>query len=133
MKPVESRADRNIKLTLSTDPNLRAPSIEAEKAWLAKERKLFYPLGPRRPKFSDAGNFVYFIRAGKVVARALIAASATLPAELWTYTGRKHVFSGFSIQINEMELATRPVPHRGFQGFRYVQPDEEADFEEAFS
>lgn len=133
MKPVETRATRDIKLTLSTDPKLRAPSIEAERAWLAKERRLFYPLGPRRPRFTRADNLVYFIRNGKVVARAVIVRISDSPGERPTYTGEKHVFNGPEIEISDMELATKPVAHAGFQSFRYVQPDEEAEFEEAFN
>jgi len=62
---------RDIKITLSTDSKLRAPSAADEARRLLRDGKLAYPL-PNRPIQSGPGAYVYFVRDGKVVGRALI-------------------------------------------------------------
>ncbi len=60
---------RSIKLTLSTDPKMRSPSASDEARWLRSARSLKYQLH-RLPLHAAAGDWVYFIREGRVVARA---------------------------------------------------------------
>jgi hypothetical protein len=122
----------DIKLTLSTDPTKRAPSIEAEARWLEEEGPLWYPL-PNRPLKARAGCWVYFIRGGKLVARAR-ASSFDPPsnAPTVTYTGRPTNHDSWAVRIEEMELAKIRLDYSGFRGFRYVTDEDLVAFERAF-
>jgi hypothetical protein len=124
----------DIKLTLSTEARNRAPTIEAEATWLAREGKLYYPLSGR-PRRGVPGCWVYFIRAGELVARARAMDFRRMESsELGgSYTGVPQDSAGWHVAvIPPMELATRRVPHEGFQGFRYVSQSDAAQFEKAF-
>ena len=122
-----------IKYTLSKDTSKRAPSIEAEAEWLTREGSLWYELnvepGELRP-----GDLVYFIRAGEMVARARITDCTWKDASemVGSYTGVETKTSCNRFEIREMELAKRSIPHKGFQGFRYVTAKELPAFERAF-
>lgn len=122
-----------IKYTLSKDASKRAPSIEAEVEWLTREGSLWYELnvGPRELR---PGDLVYFIRAGKMVARARITdCTWKYASEMGgSYTGVETTTSCNRFEIKEMELAKRPIPHKGFQGFQYVSAKELPAFEGAF-
>jgi hypothetical protein len=122
-----------IKYTLSRDTSRRAPSIEAEAQWLREEGFLWYPLNVK-PQRARIGDWVYFIRDGSMVARARITARSPNDASEFftTYTGQKVETSCFQIQVKQMELARLPIPHKGFQGFRYVTAKELPAFERAF-
>lgn len=123
----------DIKITLSTDEKLRAPSIEAEKEWLEEEGELWYPVGPRCPRRAKEGCWVYFVRGGHLVARGRADEFTPPPTESkFSYTGEEDRTSGWEVRISAMELATRRIQHKGFRGFRYVTPEEKADFEAAF-
>lgn len=124
---------RDIKITLSLDAS-RAESIEAEAAWLQEQGQLWYPVGKGQPKFAKAGCWVYFIRKGLLVARAV--AKTFKPAggaQRYSYAGKKTTSTAWEVAIQKMELATRPLPHKGFQGFRYVGDAETPAFEAAFA
>lgn len=122
-----------IKYTLSTDRTKRAPSIEAEAEWLSREGALWYELNVE-PQQAEIGDLVYFIRAGEMVARAQITDCTWKNASemCGSYTGVKTKTSCNRFQIRKMELADRPIPHRGCQGFRYVTAKELPAFEAAF-
>jgi hypothetical protein len=123
----------DIKLTLSTDPAKRSPSIEEEAHWLEEVEELWYPLGPNRPLKAEPGCWVYFIRGSKLVARARASSFDPPPLQpLESYTGKPQNAGGWHVRIEEMELAKCPLVHRGFQGFRYVTTGEQASFERAF-
>jgi hypothetical protein len=123
----------DIKYTLSRDISMRTPSIEAEAVWLSEEGSLWYPLNVK-PRRARIGDWVYFIRDGSMVARARITARKPNDAsEIFTsYTGENVKTSCYQIQVKQMELARPPVPHKGFQGFRYVTDGELPIFERAF-
>jgi len=124
----------DIMLTLSTNPDLRAPSIEEEARWLKNRRALYYPLHikPARPV---EGSWVYFVRNGTVVGRAKAKRVVCWDKENGevTYTGVELGNPGWRVQIAPpMEIARRRLPHDGFQGFRYVTSQEQKRFEGAF-
>jgi hypothetical protein len=123
----------DIKYTLSTDTRRRAQSIEAEAEWLSREGSLWYELNVE-PQRATIGDLVYFIRAGEMVARARITDCAWKDASEMggSYSGVETTTSCNRFEIKDMELAKRPVPHRGFQGFRYVTSKELPAFERAF-
>lgn len=122
-----------IKYTLSNDRTKRAPSIEAEAEWLNREGSLWYELNVE-PQQADIGDWVYFIRDGLMVARSQITAcSWTDASEMGgSYTGVETKTSCNRFEIRKMELAKRPISHKGFQGFRYVTAKELSAFESAF-
>ena len=123
----------DIKMTLSRDPSLRAPNIEEEKRWLEKEGRLWYPLGRYCPKKAHPGCWVYFIRGGRLVARAK-AISFDPPSNTpkVSYKGVLAKQGSWEVCITSMELAKQVVLYKGFQGFRYVTDQEKRQFEEAF-
>jgi hypothetical protein len=114
-------------------PLVKLESIEEEKKWLDKEKKLWYPLGRYCPRDAKPGCWVYFIRRGKLVARA--KADAFDPPShdpKYTYTGKLATRGSWEVQISSMEFAKDPIAHPGFRGFRYVSHDEQLLFEGAF-
>lgn len=124
----------DIKLTLSTDQRKRSPSIEAEREWLMKEGRLWYPLGRHRPQRLAPGDWIYFIRAGQLVARARIESIDPPSGDpKWSYRDQDTNGGSWEAAITSMELAIRRLPHRGFQGFRYVTPAESDGFAAAFA
>ena len=125
----------DIKLTLSKDIKKRAPDIYSEARRLKKESALYYELHTR-PLRASKGNWVYFIRDGEVVARARASNF------LWmtkndlggSYTGELTDHDGWRVEIKPpMQIASRPVPHKSFQGFWYVRAEERAALESAFA
>jgi hypothetical protein len=100
---------------------------------------IFHNVGKNRPLHSDVGCWVYFIREKKVVARSR-AREFAKSEELFednvavTYTGvvQDAKPGTWRVVCDKMELASHPFPHDGFQGFRYVRPDEQKAFEGAF-
>ena len=123
-----------IKYTLSTDPSLRSPSIEEELNFLRASGFLYYEIQkPKEPK-KIIGDFVYFIRAGQMLARSTISGCRRMDASEMggTYTGVQTEKSCWRFEINDMELAEWPIRHKGFQGFHYVTATELPAFERAF-
>ena len=123
-----------IKYTLSTDPSLRSPSIEEELNFLRANGCLYYEIRqPKEPR-EIIGDFVYFIRAGQMLARSRITDCRRMDASEMggTYTGVQTEKSCWRFEIKKMELAKWPIQHKGFQGFRYVTPKELPAFERAF-
>jgi hypothetical protein len=123
----------DIKITMARGP-MRAPSIEKEAEWMADRGRLWYPL-PGRPKQAHHNCWVYFIRAGEMAARARAVQfkPASQLRQLVGYDGEpSRSKAPWSVACSTMELATQPIPHRGFQGFRYVTPEESGSFENAF-
>lgn len=123
----------DLKLTLSADPAKRSPSIEEEAHWLEEAGQLWYPLGPNRPLKAQPGCWIYFIRGGKLVARAGASSFDPPPrGPMFSYTGRPTNQGSWQVRIEYMELAKSRLDYPGFQGFRYVTADEQAAFERAF-
>src|SRR4051812_42195837 len=109
----------DIKLTLSTDPKKRSPSAEQEARWLAEEGLIYYEL-PSKPRQARPGCWVYFIRAGRLAARARAREFKWMDASEigGTYTGVDEGQSCWRVVVESpMEIAVRSVPHSGFQGF----------------
>lgn len=122
-----------IKYTLSTDPSLRSPSIEEERNFLRASGCLYYEI-QGKPTRKIVGDFVYFIRAGQMLARSRISGCRRMDASEMgrTYTGVQTEKSCWRFEIKDMELAEWPIQHKGFQGFRYVTAKELPAFERAF-
>jgi hypothetical protein len=122
----------DIKLTLSANPTMRSPSIAEEARWLEDEGPIYYQLHAK-PRRAAAGCWVYFIRQGSLVARAKAQDFCRMEEELFSYTGVPSSKASWSVQvIPPMELASHPIPHAGFQGFQYVRPEDQANFDNAF-
>jgi len=124
----------DIKLTLSKDPKKRAPDIESEARWLQKEGHLYYEL-QTQPLRASAGCWVYFVRNGKLMARARASDFRRMTKDELggSFTGELAHHDGWRVEIKPpMQIAIRPISHAGFQGFRYVRPDEVAAFKRAF-
>lgn len=112
----------DIMVTLSTGPE-RAPTIKKEKDWADKEGGLYYPLGDNRPLNAGIGDLIYFIREGRLVARAKIEEilkREQAPKEIYTYTGQIERYRTWWVKYKNFELAKKHIPSSGFQGFRYV-------------
>lgn len=122
-----------IKYTLSTDPSLRSPSIEEELNFLRASGCLYYEI-QGQPTRKIIGDFVYFIRAGQMLARSRITDCRRMDASEMggTYTSVQIEKPGWRIEIKDMELAEWPIQHKSFQGFRYVTAKELPAFERAF-
>jgi hypothetical protein len=122
-----------IKYTLSTDPSLRSGSIEEELNFLRASGCLYYGIHGQ-PTRKIIGDFVYFIRAGQMLARSKITDCRWMDVSDMggTYTGVQIEKSGWRFEINDMELAEWPIQHKGFKGFRYVTAKELPAFERAF-
>jgi hypothetical protein len=124
----------DIKLTLSKDTKKRSPDVKSEARWLKKMGLLYYELHTK-PLRASAGCWVYFIRDGKLMARAKARDFRKMTKDELggSFTGELADHDGWRVGIKPpMHIASRPVPHRGFQGFRYVRPDERAVFARAF-
>jgi hypothetical protein len=121
----------DIKLTLSRNAKIRAPDIAAEARWLKKEGELFYPLHAK-PAFASTPCWVYFIHDGRLVARACgFVANVSKP--LYNYSGEPVRATRWRMRcVPPMQLSSRPISHPGFQGFRYIRPQEHGIFEGAF-
>jgi hypothetical protein len=129
----------DIKLTLSSDPKRRSRTIQEEKKWMESEGPIYHNLGPGKPKNFSEGCWVYFIKNGHVAGRSraekIRRLEDLLPEpELYTYTGQKSPpkLKSYHVACNRMEVASHPVPHESFQKFRYVRPEEQQTFENAF-
>ncbi len=125
----------DIMVTLSADPQLRSPNIEKEAEWAKREGSLYYPLGANRPLRSSSGCWIYFIREGKMVARARIEGFfewEELPKPLFTYTGERESRRRWWVKYGGFALAKRSISHKGFQGFRYIARNERAKFARSF-
>lgn len=125
----------DIKLTLSKNTKKRSPDIESEAKWLKKEGVLYYELHAK-PRQASPGCWVYFIRDGKLLARA--KASDFLWMERddlgGSYTGELTAHDGWRVEVKPpLKIASHPIPHGSFQGFRYVKPEENDAFEQAFN
>jgi hypothetical protein len=121
----------DIKLTLSKDPRKRSPDITSEAQWLMKVGSLNYELN-KKPRHASAGCWVYFIRDSKLVARASARFFVWISKDELgvSFTGELTDQDGWRVEIKPpMQIASRPISHSGFQGFRYVRQDERAAFE----
>ena len=124
----------DIKLTLSKDTRRRAPNIESEARRLKDEGVLYYELHTK-PLRASTGSWVYFIRGGKLVARARVGSIRWMSSgELGrSYTGELSSHDGWRVEVKApMQIAAVAIRHESFQGFRYVRPDEEAAFKRVF-
>ncbi len=126
----------DIKLTLSQDTSLRSEKVEDEAAWMSEEGPIYYQLH-RRPKTALPGCRVYFVRAGRLVGRAIAEdfVEQTGEEELYSFTGAQQTHEGWSVHCSEMEVLDEPFrieTQSGFQGFRNVQGEEQKQFEQAF-
>jgi hypothetical protein len=112
---------------------LRSPSIEEELNFLRANGYLYYEI-QGKPTRKIIGDFVYFIRAGQMLARSKITDCRWMDVSEMggTYTGVQTEKSCWRFEINKMELAKSPIQHKGFQGFRYVTAKELPAFERAF-
>jgi len=128
----------DIKLTLSNNTNLRSQTIDEEARWMNQEGPLYYTLGRNKPLRAEAGCWVYFIKGGQLAGRAhaerMGKASELHPEPLSTYSGEEleRDTDKCEVECRTMEVASHPIPHKGFQGFRYVLPEEVRSFENAF-
>jgi len=126
---------RDIKITLSRDPKLRSPDVFEEARWLQDSGAIYYQLSTM-PKYAKAGCFVYFIRNGQLVARAV--ADDFLRMEVdelgGSYTGVPTTKGGIRVKVMPpMEIAVTPIDHKGFQGYHYVKEEERQAFQGAFT
>ncbi len=123
----------DIKMTLSANPRLRSPNIEEEARWMVEEGPIYYPLSGR-PRRTEPGCWIYFIRERFLVARSRIddIVQRVAPEAGHTYTGAPTALKRWTIACTSMEKAKTHVAHASFQGFRYVTDDERIRFEEAF-
>jgi hypothetical protein len=128
----------DIKLTLSNNPNLRSQTIEEEARWMNQEGPLYYTLSRNKPLRAEAGCWVYFIKGGQLAGRAraerIGKASELHPEPLFSYSGKEleQPPDNYEVECKTMEVASHPIPHKGFQGFRYVLSEEVRAFENAF-
>lgn len=124
---------KDIKYTLSRAAD-RTNSIEEELKWLRDEGSLSYSLSAGKPQSTGRGNWIYFIRGGELVGRARIKELRPPSGEVrYSYANEPYTVTAWEAVISEMELATSPIPHKGFQGFRYVTDEERSRFEASFA
>ena len=124
----------DIKITLSKYPKKRAPDIKSEAQRLKKKGTLYYELH-KKPRHASAGCWVYFIRDGELVARAKASDFLWMKKEELggSFTGELPEHDGWRVEVQTpMQIATQPIAHKGFQGFRYVRLEERVAFEQAF-
>lgn len=62
---------QDIKITLSTESTVRAPSIEAEADWIRRSCEMGYPPNSE-PRHTGDGSWVRSIRGGELGARARV-------------------------------------------------------------
>jgi hypothetical protein len=89
----------------------------------------------KNPLHASAGCWVYFIRDGKLVARAKASKFRRMRKDELggSFTGVLTDHDGWRVEIKPpMQIASRRIFHNSFQGFRYVRRDEIATFERAF-
>jgi hypothetical protein len=127
---------RDIKLTLSQDDSTYAadPNIEAQFMQMQSDGLLYYPLHTM-PRQTRAGCLVYFIYDDHIAARAEavdFVDGSQLPSPLYTYQGKGLPQPPAYVACKNLELVKKALLHRGFQGFRYVKPEEVQAFEDAF-
>lgn len=124
----------DIKLTLAARSKIRSPTVEAEARWIEDNGPIYYGL-PTQPKEAGEGSWAYFLRDGAVRARAKIdqIVSGDELGDVFTYTGHPIRAATWNLAVSKMELSSRPIPYRGFQGYRYVTLAESSKFESAFS
>ncbi|MFO0889886.1 MAG: hypothetical protein U0790_12185 [Isosphaeraceae bacterium] len=137
MESLQTMAD--IKLPLSSDPRRRSQTIQEEKEWMESEGPIYHNLGRGKPQNFWKGCWVYFIKNGQVAGRSRAERVKPLEEllsdpELYTYTGEESPakLKSHHVVCESMEIASHPIPHEGFQGFRYVRPEERRAFENAF-
>lgn len=125
---------KDIKLTLSKDPTMRSPNVIEEAKWLEKEGAIYYQL-QGFPRQVEAGCYVYFIRNGAIVGRAIAEEFLYMKLEDLggSYTGVPSTKGGIRVKVvPPMEVSTKTLFHDSFQGFRYVKEEEQESFEDAF-
>ncbi len=124
----------DIKLTLAAGSKIRSPTIDAEARWIEDNGPIYYGL-PTKPKEAGPGSWVYFLRDGALRARARIdqMVSGDEMGERFTYTGAPIESAPWNQAVSKMELANRPIPQKGFQGYRYVSDLEASTFVTAFT
>lgn len=110
------------------------PCIEEELNFLRASGCLYYEIQKPKEPEKIIGDFVYFIRAGQMLARSKITGCRRMDASEMggTYTGVQTEKSCWRFEIKKMERAKSPIQHKGFQGFRYVTAKELPAFERAF-
>jgi hypothetical protein len=73
------------------------------------------------------------IGGGRLVARAKAEAFVPPSSEMRvSFRGQKTKAGSWEVKISRIEPAARPLPYRGFQGFRYVRADEQPTFRKGF-
>ena len=123
----------DIMITLSTDSRVYAGSIEQEANWAKSDGPLWYPL-PTMPRRASEGCWVYFILRGYMVGRARI--NKIRSKRLWTgrtHKGKLLKHHGPAVVCSSVQVATSPVKHSGFQGYRYVAGPLLMKFHKAFN
>jgi hypothetical protein len=125
----------DIKIILSQDDDIYAANPDTEGRFMDSCGPLYYPLHVM-PRQTQAGCWVYFIFQNKLVARAqadAFSTSSDLKNNLYTYRDAEMDSAPAYVECSKMERATRPISTPGgFQGFRYVKPEEQQAFEGAF-
>jgi hypothetical protein len=124
---------RDIKLTLSTELGVRAPSIEDEAAWIRRSGQMGYPLNSV-PRESGIGQRVYFIRAGQLVARATIVAFDRPGKAGKSFGGVSKPAAPAGVRVSDIEVlpARKRIACKGFQGFRYLTDSELTELPKPF-
>lgn len=123
----------DIKITLDSHSKKRSPTIEAEARWMLEHGSLWYPLHAE-PKRVHPGCWVFFVRDGRMVARARADRFVQRRelARTSSYAGHRQVPASWNVECSSMQVATHPITHAGFQGFRYVKTEERQEFGAAF-
>lgn len=92
-----------------------------------------YPL-PSCPRLAGTGCWVYFIRAGRLVARARAEAFEVPGKPGKSYKGVSQPAAPASVVISSMAVLpqSRRIATQGFQGFRYLTDSDDKRFPRAF-
>lgn len=97
---------------------------------LEEEGALVYPLHAR-PRLASRRCWVYFVRDGYLVGRAMAADFYKEDKETYSYGGKTMEGGKWIVKcVPPLQIAIRRISHSGFQGFRYVTPEDR--FETAF-